>query len=60
MDNNIVKSNLKFPIVDNRFTPSKKLKYPMNDLSACYTHYDPSTGRNIRTPNVLPTIKEDK
>ena len=59
MDNNIVKSNLKFP-VDNRFIPSKKLKYLMNDLSACNVHYNPSTGRNIQTPNVLPTIKEDK
>ena len=33
MDNNIVKSNIKFPTVDNRFIPSKKLKYPINDLS---------------------------
>ena len=60
MDNNIVKSNIKFPTVDNRFIQSKKLKYPINDLSACNVHYDPSTGRNVQTPNVLPTIKEDK
>ena len=61
MDNNIVKSNLKFPTVDNIFIPSKKPKYPMNDLSACYAHYYPYIiGRNIRTPNILPTIKEDK
>lgn len=28
--------------------------YNNNDLSSIYTHYDPSTGKNVQTENVLP------
>ena len=29
--------------------------YNNNDLSSVFSHYDPSTGRNVTTPNELPT-----
>ena len=57
---NIVKSNVVPPTVDNRLIPSNKPKYPSNDLSSCYTHYDKDLKRNVPTPNILPKpIKED-
>lgn len=35
--------------------------FPTNDLGSVYTHYNPKTGRNEQTPNVLPNkSKEDK
>lgn len=30
--------------------------YPMNDLKSTFTHYDPKTGKNVPTENIL---KED-
>lgn len=35
--------------------------YPTNDLGSVYTHYNPKTGKNEPTPNVLPNNnpKED-
>ena len=29
--------------------------YNNNDLASVYTHYDPATGKNVATPNELPT-----
>lgn len=31
-------------------------KYPMNDLSSVYTHYDSKTGRNIPAENKLKKV----
>lgn len=35
------------------FSRELKPRYAMNDLGSVYTHYDPATGKNVATENLL-------
>lgn len=36
------------------------MNYPNNDMMSVYTHYDPKTGKNVQTPNVLPSKNDEE
>lgn len=35
-------------------------KYPTNDMASVYTHYDEKSKKNIQTPNIISTPKEEE
>ena len=43
----------KFNNTENKLKISKEQGYPTDDLGSVFTHYDPATGRNVSTENVL-------